>query len=52
MARHSMTYTHHHIYETKQKSYGLLDLLFDFFMIALTSGLWLIWVFFREMRRR
>jgi len=34
------------------RKYGLLAFLFDVFMFAITSGLWLIWIFIREMRRR
>lgn len=34
------------------RRYGLVNFLFDIFMIAITSGLWLIWIFVREMRRR
>jgi hypothetical protein len=34
------------------RHYGCLNFLFDLFMTALTSGLWLIWIFVREMRYR
>lgn len=34
------------------KSYGLLNFLGDVFMVAITGGLWFIWIFVREMRRR
>nr|DAP30419.1 MAG TPA: hypothetical protein [Caudoviricetes sp.]DAU72770.1 MAG TPA: hypothetical protein [Caudoviricetes sp.] len=34
------------------RRYGLCNFLFDIFMITITSGLWLIWIFVREMRRR
>lgn len=43
------------IYEQRRvidKPYGCLGFLGDLFMIALTGGLWLIWIFVREMRRR
>lgn len=30
--------------------YGLLKFIGDAFMTMLTGGLWLIWVFIREMR--
>jgi hypothetical protein len=33
-------------------SYGCLKFLFDCFMVLLTSGLWIIWIFVREMRKR
>ena len=32
--------------------YGLLNFLFDIVMISLTAGLWLVWIFIREMRRK
>lgn len=31
--------------------YGLFNFLFDIFMVSMTGGLWLIWIFIREMRR-
>lgn len=31
--------------------YGCLSFIFDIFMIWLTAGLWLIWIFVREMRK-
>jgi hypothetical protein len=34
------------------KRYGLFSFLLDVFMCFLTGGLWLIWIFVREMRRR
>lgn len=34
------------------KPYGCLAFLFDCLMTLFTYGLWLIWVFVREMRRR
>lgn len=33
------------------KNYGCLNFLADIVMTVLTGGLWLIWVFVREMRR-
>jgi hypothetical protein len=35
----------------KRRRYGFLAFLFDVFMVAITGGLWLIWIFVREMRR-
>jgi hypothetical protein len=32
--------------------YGFWKFVFDCCMTVLTGGLWLIWVFVREMRRR
>lgn len=34
------------------KPYGLLNFLGDLFMIVVTGGFWLVWIFVREMRRR
>lgn len=36
----------------KKSRYGLGAFIFDIIMIIITSGLWLIWIFVREMRRR
>lgn len=36
----------------RKKKYTLLSFLFDLIMIVLTGGLWLIWIFVREMRNR
>lgn len=33
------------------KPYSCMGFLFDIFMVFLTGGLWLIWIFVREMRR-
>lgn len=35
-----------------QRHYGIINFIFDVFMTIITSGLWLIWIFVREMRRR
>lgn len=35
-----------------KKRYGCLNFLFDIFMVCITGGLWLIWIFVREMRKR
>lgn len=34
------------------KKYGVGSFFFDLFMIAITGGLWLLWVFVREMRQQ
>lgn len=34
------------------KPYGALNFLGDLLMLMLTGGLWFIWIFVREMRRR
>jgi len=40
------------VYVVQQKSYGFFHFLFDCFMVFLTFGFWLIWIFVREMRKR
>lgn len=40
------------VYVVQQKSYGFFKFLGDCIMVFLTWGLWLIWIFVREMRRR
>ncbi len=35
-----------------RKRYGFFAFLFDLFMVLITGGLWLIWIFVREMRNR
>lgn len=35
-----------------RKPYGCFSFLLDIFLTFLTGGLWLIWIFVREMRRR
>jgi hypothetical protein len=43
------------VYQTSYrtvKPYGLFNFIVDICLTALTGGLWLIWVFCREMRRR
>jgi hypothetical protein len=39
------------IVHVQTRDYGLFKFLLDVGMTILTSGLWLIWVFVREMRR-
>ncbi len=34
------------------RSYGFGNFLVDFLLLILTGGLWVIWIFIREMRRR
>lgn len=36
----------------RTKKYGIVNFIFDLFMICITGGLWLIWIFVREMRNR
>jgi hypothetical protein len=35
---------------SKSKHYGILNFLLDVLLVVLTGGLWLIWIFVREMR--
>lgn len=35
---------------SRSSSYGLGSFIFDLILIFLTGGLWLIWIFVREMR--
>lgn len=40
------------VYVEKSKpKYGCLSFLWDVFMITITCGLWLVWIFVREMRK-
>ena len=36
----------------EQKSYGFWKFIGDCVMVFFTFGLWLIWIFVREMRKR
>jgi hypothetical protein len=44
--------TVHEVEYVTRRQYGCLGFLGDVIMTVLTSGLWLIWIFVREMRRR
>jgi len=35
-----------------RQRYGLINFAFDAILFLLTGGLWGIWIFVREMRRR
>jgi hypothetical protein len=37
---------------SRRRKYTLLHFIFDIVMCVLTGGLWLIWIFVREMRNR
>lgn len=37
---------------SNRKKYGFWGFMGDLIMICLTGGLWLIWIFVREMRGR
>lgn len=36
----------------RRKRYGVFKFFFDCLLVFITGGLWLIWIFVREMRRR
>ena len=40
------------LYVGERKSYGFFSFVFDIGMVFITGGLWLIWIFVREMRKR
>ena len=40
------------IYVQQKRGYGCMSFLGDCFMTVITGGLWMIWIFIREMRRR
>lgn len=40
------------VYMYPRKKYGIFNFLVDVALTGLTGGLWLIWVFCREMRKR
>jgi len=33
------------------KKYGFWNFILDLILVGLTGGIWLIWIFIREMRR-
>jgi hypothetical protein len=33
-------------------NYGFFKFVLDVILVCITGGLWLIWIFIREMRRR
>ena len=39
------------VQQEKKKSYGFFNFIWDVFMVCITGGLWLIWIFVREMRK-
>jgi hypothetical protein len=40
-----------YIQSQPRRRYGFFRFAFDCFMFIITGGLWIIWVFVREMRR-
>jgi len=49
-----MHYHHERVIYTMRpaRTYGFWKFVGDILMTCLTGGLWLIWIFVREMRRR
>ncbi len=47
-----MKFVYEDNYGHPRKPYGCMGFFFDVFMTFLTGGLWLIWIFCREMRKR
>jgi hypothetical protein len=51
--RYSRSYQGVEVHEIRYpKPYGFFAFVGDVFMTIVTGGLWLIWIFVREMRRR
>jgi hypothetical protein len=50
--RDDRTYSQRLYVGPPRKRYGFFSFLFDVMLVFMTSGLWLIWIFVREMRRR
>jgi hypothetical protein len=40
------------VYVQQRRKYGFWKFMGDCLMVCLTGGLWLIWIFVREMRKR
>lgn len=40
------------LFVRKRRRYGGINFLADICLVALTGGLWLVWIFVREMRDR
>jgi hypothetical protein len=47
-----MNYERTYITMRQRPKYGFWKFVGDVLMVGLTGGLWLIWIFVREMRRR
>ena len=50
--RDNRAYSRSFYLDPPRKRYGFFSFVFDILMVAITSGLWLIWIFVREMRGR
>lgn len=42
----------YYVYNTRQNTYSFWGFIGDSFMTVITCGLWLIYIFVREMRKR
>lgn len=40
------------VYVSSRKKYGFWNFVLDCTLVFLTGGLWFIWIFVREMRKR
>jgi len=49
--RDNQTYSRHVYFGEPRKRYGFFSFVFDVMLTVVTGGLWLIWIFCREMRR-
>jgi hypothetical protein len=51
--RYSRSYSGVEVHEIRYpKPYGFFAFVCDIVMLVATGGLWLVWIFVREMRRR
>ena len=46
------SHTYIPVYVKQRKRYSFFSFLFDATLVLFTGGLWLIWIFCREMRKR
>lgn len=40
------------VFVRQRRKYGFFHFFFDCALVMITGGLWLIWIFVREMRKR
>lgn len=53
MVRITTTHYHNYVQEIRmRKKYGVMSFVGDVLLTLITGGLWLIWIFVREMRGR
>lgn len=48
--RDNQAYSRHCYFGEPRKRYGFFSFVFDVTLTLVTGGLWLIWIFVREMR--